>query len=227
VGHPALARKSILRDAKFPPTAIAIRYEEARAAVVARLAGVENALDNAVAKLRRKSETAITDYWRKNCDLCIDAIESFRGGIACLGPGKTKFRKPDLHNTKLKISEVNVSVSIDLMTEETDRNGKRSIGAAILVFSRSVNNQKEMERRCKTIALLIFQLLKSQANTSPLVDASLCIGVDVFNAKIYRAITPQVRLLRTVETSCEEVANLWPSIKPPVNYKGPPILKIA
>jgi hypothetical protein len=194
---------------------------------VARLAGAENALELAVTKLIWKAGTEITEYCRKNCDLCIDAIESFRGGILRLETGKTIFRKPDLHNTKLKISEVNVSVSIDLMTEETNRNGKRSIGAAILVFSRSVSNQKEMERRCKTIALLIFQLLKSQANTASLVDASLCMGVDVFNAKIYRAITPQVRLFRTVETSCEEVTNLWPSIKPPANYNGPPILKIA
>ena len=224
----AVIRKSILRDAKYPSTAITILYEDARRAVVNRLAGSDTALDYGILNLQRKLSAAdLTDYWQKNFSLCIDALESFRGGLERLDAGKTEFVKPELHNTKLKISGVNISVSVDLMTEETKRNGSRSIGAAILVFCKDEKKIKDTERRCKTIALLIYQLLKGQANTSASCDPTLCMAIDVFNAKIYRAMTAQSRLYKTVEVSCEEVTALWPSIKPPANYNGPPLPKAA
>jgi hypothetical protein len=135
--------------------------------------------------------------------------------------------KPELHNTKLTISGVNITVSVDLMTEETKRNGSRSTGAAILVFCSDEKKVKDTERRCKTVALLIYQLLKGQANTLYSCDPALCMAIDVFNAKIYRAMTPQARLYKTVEVSCEEVTALWPAIKPPANYNGPPIPRAA
>lgn len=224
----ALGRKRILQDAKFPPTVIVIRYEDAYPPIVNFMTGSANALENGMMRIKRKAGTDdLTEYGRKNCDLCIEALESFQAAIANLDVGKTMFRKPDLHNTKLKISEVNISVSINMMTEETRRDGKLSIGAAILVFSKGPSRQREMAARCKAVALLVYQLLKSQGNTAANCDPTLCMAIDVFNARIYRAMTPQVRLLRTVEMSCEEVTNIWPLIEPPANYNGPQILKIA
>lgn len=224
----APSRKRILQEAKFPATVIVIRYEDAKAPVVGFMTGAASALENGIVRARRKAGTdGLTDYGKKNCELCIDAMESFQAAIANLDMGKTKFKKPEIHNTKLKISGVNISVSINMMTEETRRDGKRSIGAAILVFSKGRPNQREMATRCKAIALLIYELLKSQGNTAATCDPSLCMAIDVFNARIYRAMTAQVRLLRTMETSCEEVTNVWPSIKPPTNYSGPTIQMIA
>jgi hypothetical protein len=224
----AVIRKSILRDAKYPSTAITILYDDSRRAVVNRLAGSESALDYGILSLQRRLSTAdLTEYWQKNFGLCIDALESFRGGLSRLDSGKTAFMKPELHNTKLRISGVNISVSVDLMTEETKRNGSRSTGAAILVFCSDKKKIKDTERRCKTIASLIYQMLKGQAHTWSNCDPVLCMAIDVFNAKMFRAMTPQARLYKTVEISCEEVTALWPSIKPPVDYNGPPIPRAA
>jgi hypothetical protein len=51
----------------------------------------------------------------------------------------------------------------------------------------------------------------------------MCMAVDVFHGKVYRAKSQQKQLLKSVETSCDEVATVWPKIKPPANYNGPPI----
>jgi hypothetical protein len=53
----------------------------------------------------------------------------------------------------------------------------------------------------------------------------MCMAIDVFGGKVYRAKRQQKQLYKSVETSCEEVATVWPSIKPPANYNGPPIPK--
>jgi hypothetical protein len=93
--------------------------------------------------------------------LYIDAIESFRSTIGNLDAEKTKFIKPDVPTTKLKVSGVDASVSINMMTEETDREEKRSIGTAILVFSKPAKKEDKMAARCKAVALPVYELLKS------------------------------------------------------------------
>jgi hypothetical protein len=101
----APSRKRILQEAKFPATVIVIRYEDAKAPVVGFMTGTANALEHGIVRTRRKADADdLTDYGKKNCELCVDAMESFQASIANLDVGKTKFKKPEIHNTKLKIS---------------------------------------------------------------------------------------------------------------------------
>lgn len=220
-------RRRILQEAKFPSTMIVIRYEDARKTAIAHLAGSESAIENSLASLRRRSsDLALTEYVRQNCDLCIDALDSFQGNLKNFDQKNIIFRRPDLHNTKLKLKNVNVSVSIDLMTERSDRNGDRSIGAAILIFAKPKKGSGIAER-CSSTALLIYQLLLMQANTANICDPTLCMAIDVFNGKFYPAKTHHKQLLNALETSCEEIAVRWPSILPPQGYNGPPISMAA
>jgi hypothetical protein len=224
----ATARRRILQDAKFKPTMIVIRYRDARSAVVDHFNGTERALDDAITRLKERVDSGdTTEYIVQNCELCIDAIKSFQRSKANLEVGNTQFSKPKLHNTKLQISGVSVSVSLDLMTEELDKHGKRSKGAAILVFSKNTKSEKLMAGRCKAIALLVYELLKSQASTVPNCDPALCMAIDAYNAKVYRAKGQQKQLLTTVVSSCKEITVIWPSIEPPASYAGAQTLKIA
>ena len=81
-------RKRILREAKYPPTILLIRYDDARSAVVDHMTSVsKDALNNAILALKRKSEgEGITNYKKQNCKLCTDAIEAFQAGEGKLGP---------------------------------------------------------------------------------------------------------------------------------------------
>lgn len=222
-----LRRRAILREAKYPATVMVIRYEDAYDPVIGYMTGSVDALANGILALRRKADGEdISDFLRSNCGLCLDAIESFQSTIANLDTGKVVFRKPSQRETKLLIAGVNISVSVDMMTEEVDRGGKHRMGAAILVFSKS-RKEKDMATRCKAVALLVYQLLRSNPKAADLCSPELCMAIDVFNAKIYRAGGGQARLWRTIETSCDEVNAIWPTVKPPADYNGPPLPKVA
>lgn len=225
----ATNRRRILKEAKYPPTILLIRYEDAKTALVSHLASggdAENVLDRRLQTLRRKAdEHGITDYKKTNCHLCIDAIESFQGYEAKMDVGKTKFLKPLAHYSRLKISGVSISVSVDLRTEKVDSKGLKSVGGAMLVFSKSGGPDNNLPDRCKAITLLIQELLKGYVKGSEKLDPTLCMAIDVFNGKIYRAKSEQRLLYKTVENSCGEVATMWSSIEPPANYYGPPIPK--
>jgi hypothetical protein len=218
---PAPRRQAILRDAKYPPTFILIRYEDAVAPVVGYFTGKEEALENGILRLKRKElSDGLTDFLRENCRLCVDALESFRSTINNLDTRNTVFKPCDLHDTKLRIKDVRISVSLQVLTEEVGRGGKRSMGAAILSFTKS-KSPKEMEARCKAVSVIIYRYLKTHPRYSSLCSPHLCMAIDVPNAKIYRAGAAQQRFWKTVEASCAEVKAIWPAIEPPANYNGP------
>ena len=225
----ATNRRRILSDAKYPPTMILVRYDDARTAVAAHMAAdgsKKNILTDALADLQRKlHQTGITEYKKQNHKLCTDAIEGFQAAESKMGVGIVKFNAPNIHNAKLKISGVSVSVSLDLMTERADGKGHKVIGGAVLLFSKTGGPEKNIEARCLAIALLAHEVLKQQVKAGETCDPNLCMAIDVFNGKAYRAKSQQKQLFKTVETSCEEVFTVWPSIKPPANYNGPPIPK--
>ena len=205
-----------------------IRYEDAKSSLISHMTSDADGgeiLNRKVLSLRRKAdEDGITDYVRQNCKLCIDAIESFQGFEPKFNVKGAKFLKPMTHYPRLKISGVSISVSVDLRTEKVDKEGSKSVGGAMLIFSKS-GPDKNLPDRCKAITLLIFELLKDYVKPSETLDPNLCMVIDVFNGTIYRARTQQKMLYKTVENSCGEVATVWPSVEPPSNYYGPPVPK--
>jgi len=223
----ATNRRRILSEAKYPPTMILVRYDDARTAVAAHLAAngaKKNILSDALLSIRRKADKeGVTSYKKQNHKLCVDAIEAFGAAEAKMGVGMVRFKAPDTHNSKLKISGVSVSVSLDLVTERADGKGNKVIGGAVLVFSKTGGPEKNIEARCLAIALLVHELLKQKLKAGEACDPNICMAIDVFNGKVYRAKSQQKLLFRTIETSCDEVATIWPSVKPPTNYNGPPI----
>jgi hypothetical protein len=223
-------RKRILREAKYPPTMLLIRYDDARTAVIDHLrsnGASKDALGNAIVALTRKATgDGITEYKKQNCKLSTEAIEAFQISEKKLGFGAVKFKAPNLHNTKLKIGGVTLSVSIDLITQKTGNGGSKSIGAIVLVFSKSGAAKKDMGHRCQTIAMLAYRLVKENLEPGDTCDPKMCMAVDIFGGKTYRAKGQQKMLYKDVEASCEEASTMWPTIKPPANYNGPPIPKV-
>ena len=186
----------------------------------------KDALNNAIVALQRKANgEGMTDYKKQNCKLSTEAIEAFQISEKKLGIGSVKFKAPNLHTTKLKIGGVNLSVSVDLIAQKIGNDGKKIIGGIVLVFSKSGGAKKDMAHRCPTIAMLVYQLIKQHLEPDDICDPKMCMAVDIFSGKAYRAKSQQKMLYKDVETSCEEAATMWPTIKPPANYNGPPIPK--
>jgi hypothetical protein len=222
-------RKRILRDAKYPATMIVIRYEDARSVVVQHMTGnnaAKDALNHALLALKHKGEAeGVTKYKKQNCQLSSEAIEAFQASEGKLGLSAIKFKAPHIHNTKLKLGGVTLSISLDLMTEKTANDGSKSLGGIVLVFSKSGGAKKDMPERCQAIAMLAHEVIKHHLKAGETADPKMCMAVDIFSGKVYRAKSQQKTLYKNVEASCEEAATMWPTVKPPSNYNGPPIPK--
>jgi hypothetical protein len=215
-------RYVILQEAKFPRSFM-FRYTDAVNPVTNYFLGKEDALEHGILKLKMKaSAEELKDFTRETYQLCIDAIESFRGTKTNLDIGKVIFKRTDLSEMKMDIKGVELSVLPHLMTEEVKRGGKRSTGAAILSFSKS-KSVPELE----ATAMVIYRYLKAHPTLGALCSPELCMAIDVPNATAYRAGTAQVRFWRNVEASCSEVRRIWPTVEPPKNYNGPPIIPRA
>jgi hypothetical protein len=79
----------------------------------------------------------------------------------------------------------------------------------------------------KAITPLLTDLYASPtiAELGQVYDPTMCMAIDVFGGTIYRAKGEQRQVWKTVGTSCEEVTDRWPSVKPPANYNGPALPK--
>lgn len=226
----ATSRRRIIVDAKYPPTFITVRYDEARDALRKHLTKkntARNVLGEASDALKQKQTAGASDWWLANYKMCIQAIDAFQAAEKQLGLDKMTFKLSGMSGSKLPIKGVSVSVSLDLLTEVQDK-GKTSIGGAVLCFWKTPAGKQRAEdipKRCQAIAMLISEVVKKLAAEGQICDPKLCIAVDVFGGKVYAAKPQQKMLYKSVEISCDEVATIWPTVEPPPNYNGPPVLK--
>jgi hypothetical protein len=200
---------------------IVVRYEDARAALTSHLVKgtwTNNYLDGHLVKLGVELETAPTPWKKANCKLNIGAIEAFLEWQQNFPAQGRQFVAPKSGNAKLKVADVNISIALDVSIEGVEKNGKKSIGGAVLVFSKS----GDVEERCKAIASLVHELVEITAG-SDFCDHKLCWAIDVIGKKIYRASAAKKKFKETLESSCEEIATRWPKIQPPNGYNGPPV----
>jgi hypothetical protein len=224
-------RRRIISEAKYP-TIVPVRYEDARTAVARHLADnrvSSNILSDALNSLQRKSDRSDLSPWKhQNHKLCVEAIGAFQETESKMGLGGIYFKAPpNSIASKLKISGVSISVSIDLLTQKPAGPGKHLIGGAVLVFSKTGGPDKNIGARCQAIALLVHEFLKQYFGDKQKIDPTLCMAADIFGGKVYRAKIQHKQLLKTIQISCEEVAIIWPTIKPPAKYFGPPIPSAA
>jgi len=218
-------RRRIRTEAKFPAKMITTRYEDARRAVANHLTGDANALSGTLTSLKRRmDDDGVTDYKKQNCKLSTDAIDGFQGAEAKMDAGSgVTFKSSPLHGTKLNIEGVKVSVALDVVAQKIGKTEAKSVGGVVLVFSKDAGKAKDVPARCKAVAMLAHEVMKLHVKGGEKCDPTLCMAIDVFNAKIYRAKKQQKHLYASVESSCEEVSILWPSIKEPKGYDGPPV----
>jgi len=98
--------------------------------------------------------------------------------------------------------------------------GKDRIGGAIMLFSKGESSSKNRVERSKIIAGLIYtwcgQHLKTLGDPSP----ELCLAIDVFGGVGHTPPGTFAKKLRNVADACEDIAAIWPTIKPPDDYDG-------
>jgi hypothetical protein len=219
----ATARRRIITDAKYPPHFLIARYDEVREVLCNHLAKKtpsEDVLTHALDVLGRKeSSQGASDWTKTNCKINSEAIIAFQSQEKALDLGKLRYRVPNIGHQKLTIKGVAVSVSLDLMSTAENDNGKAHVGGVILCLWKT--RSADIADRCAAMATLVSEVIRRVVKNDQRCDPKMCLAVDIFGGKVYRAKVRQKMFLKSVENSCSEVATIWPSVPPPPNYKGP------
>lgn len=219
-------RKTIVRDAKFPKTAMVARYEGARGGIADYLCDLgrkQGILFDAIDSIQTKLSDGEASDWKKNdCHLSIEAIQAFQHSYNSLGLNSIECRPVFGAQPKLSIEGVDVSVSLDATTHRKDKKGNDIVGGVILLFSKAETSGTARKERCTTSAVLAAIFAEKFLSHYGKADPKICFSVDVFGGKSYKAPNTYKKKLDNMHTSCEEIALRWPITEPPADYDGPP-----
>ena len=200
------------------------RYDAARKALIKHLCDPtrsHSVLSSAIIDLTQRIDGRPDSTWVKNDSECsIEAITNFQKMTNQLGLSALNFSPLHARHPHLDIGGVKVSVTLDLIAMRPDKKGKNYVGGAILLVSKSSASSKHREERCQISAVLALQSSERNLAASGEVDPKLCMTIDVFGGKAYSAKGNYKRLMGTIHSACEEIADRWNSIIPPTGYDG-------
>lgn len=213
-------RQSILRNAKFPPAFLVIRYGAAKAAICSYLTDDTRSMRPLAAAEHeqiQQSQGAGTSYARNDAALSAEAIKGFRAMVGPnFLPGLT-FRAFPNARPKLVVAGVDVSVSLDLVAHNM---AKGLVGGVLLQTSKAVASKGSREAHSKCVSSLVWMLASKHLGKHGRVDRALCLSIDVFARKTTAAPNNYKRILSNIEASCSEIAMFWPHIAPPSDFDG-------
>lgn len=213
-------RQTIIRNAKFAPTFLVIRYGAAKAAICNYLADDTRSPHKIAAAEQEQlmlSSSAPTPFARNDAALSAEAIESFRSMI---GPNFLKgltFTAVTNNLPKLMIAGVDVSVNLDLVSHNK---AKGLVGGVMLQTSKAVAAKGWREDHSKCVSSLVWMLSNNHLQELGKVERKQCLTVDVFAKKTTPAPNHYKRILANIEASCAEIAMFWPHISPPSDFGG-------
>lgn len=213
-------RQAILRNAKYAPTFLVIRYSAAREAICryltddARPIGPLLTAENTLMQLAASGGSS---FQQNDAALSAEAIKAFRSMSIQNQIPHVTFAANTQPLPKLTISGVDVSIRLDLVARD---NGKGLVGGAILQTSKAVASKSWRDDHSKVVASLVWMLSSEHLKALGTVDRKVCMSIDVFGGEFICAPNNYKRKLNDVTASCSEIAALWPTITPPSDYDG-------
>jgi hypothetical protein len=214
-------RRTILRNAKFAPTYLVIRYGEARKAICSYLSNdlrPTTFLADEETRLLGLSQTAPTPFQQNDAALSAEAVRYFRKMTNQKGiPQTATFSvATNLPNLALGDSGTEVSVSIDLVARNKS---KGLLGGVLLQTSKAVSAKSWRDEHSKYVASLVWLLAQKHLKEMGKIDRKLCMCIDVFGGRITLAPSSYKSRLTNLEAACDEINALWDNITPPPDFE--------
>jgi len=213
-------RQTIIRNAKYAPTFLVIRYGAAKSAICDYLSD-DTRSPHPIALAEQEqinlSKGDGTAHAKNDAALSAEAIKNFRSMI---GPNFMKgltFAANTSQLPKLDISGVDVSVNIDLVARNQ---AKGLVGGVLLQTSKAVASKGWREDHSKCVSSLVWMFASKHLHALGKVDRNLCMSVDVFAKTTTKTPKHYKRTLSNIEASCSEIAMFWPHVSPPSDFDG-------
>lgn len=202
----------ILRGQKYPPDYITSYYRDAQESISLFIAdSMEDIriLENRIKILEQQNTQNIYETRRVTGN--IEAIEGF---MKMIDEIDLKNAVPKLGGEaqpqKLKIYGVEVSVRPEIILNAEGARGKQLIGGVKLHFPKTNPLNEEAGGYIST-ALQMY--LDSFLQSTGVPSAKHCLTIDIASGKVYEGVTAITQRKKDVEAACEQIFNLWPSIK--------------
>lgn len=201
----SVRRRRIIEDQKEPLDFIAIRYADARRAMIDFIIKDfdKTIIENEIERLSSKINES--DFQENDVKTSIEALNDFLS--IKLPEELLKFKR--VKSTKkyvLKIKDLNINVNPDLIIKGTIKN-KKFIGG---IKFNIVKGHKLNDDDRKNVATLIHQILEEQSKDSP--NLNFCISIDVFNKAFDNAPKSYKMRRKQIEYACDELGIIWDSI---------------
>ncbi|WP_452030408.1 hypothetical protein [Azospirillum palustre] len=209
----AARQARIIRDQKYPPDYITSYYRDAQEAISQYIAvGMEDIgiLEKRISVIDQKVP-ANTYEQRKNLGN-IEAIEKFIniadnldffGATPHLGPQVTQ---------SLKIRNVDISVRPEILLTGKNTKGKPTVGGIKLHFPSSSALSVDCASYVSAGLQEYFRWFHSDDGS---VDHRINFVIDIGGGVIHEGAKSVKQRMKDIEAACEQIATLWPNIKPP------------
>jgi hypothetical protein len=198
-------RRSIVRDQRRPKGFLVPRYNEAHAAVIAYLTGAERDPAVVLREAQRLRAAPPDSAWQaQRNQLCGEALAAFLEAADLLPPARyvRGAPRPPLVN----YGEVAVSVRPELVLRGADRRGAPTVGALKLYFSKTAPLTAEAGG---FIAAAVADFAEQALALDAAVDPKLCLALDVFARRLYRASRQRAQRRQDLIAACDEIARAW------------------
>ena len=205
----AAARERILRDQKFPPNFITTRYRDAEHAMRSAVLSADDTSAQLSKAAERIARAPNKSKWQTEArQLCVRAVQQFAKIIASVEGPAISFGPPPADGYKLTVE--GVAISVMPLVRVVRRQGSEVVGHGLMLCVIR-KNDAVTERAAEAIAEVLRMAVEATGDEP--VDPKLCMVVDVFAGKTYRAATRGKRMQLDLLSACREIVVRWDSLK--------------
>ena len=202
-------QRQILKDCKYPTDFKGMYYKEADESISAAIASNLEDLSkitNQIAILEQMSPEKLGTQRRITSN--IDALERFMGMVDDID---LKGSNPS-HGThapqKLTFYGVSISVRPQVLLKGEGKKGP-VVGALKLHFPRQYSLQ---DQSAGIVSAVLQEWCKACLPDDGLAQGDMCCVIDVGAKKVFPGVRATAARLKDVESACQNIAALWPTI---------------
>jgi hypothetical protein len=207
-------RNAILVDQRFPRAIKAAKFRAAFPVIVDALlrGGDLDLIDRQIAIWRKQAPTS---GFKAEClTLCIDALAAFKKIVERGDLGAFSFA-PGLREASFELGGVELSVRPEALVAGPE------IGAVKVYLAKTTPLTKDGPGRLGSAGFAAAALHLWAERTFGTVEPRRCLVIDVFDGEVYDAPRRHATRRKHMVIACEEIAAVWPSLKPPSSASRP------
>ena len=207
----ASRQREILRDCKYPTEFKGMYYKEADESITRALANnLEDlsTISNQIAALEQLNPEKLGTQRRINSN--IDALEGFMGMVDDIDIKGANPSYGEHAPQKLTFHGVKVSVRPQIILKKAGKSGSL-VGGVKLHYPRAFALDEEA---AGIVSATVQEWCRITLADDGLAQGDMCCVIDVGSRRVFPGVKSTTRRLKEVESACENIAALWPSIKP-------------